>query len=581
MVVGWNMLREVADKQERLTVSGMACDDIRSNVMEGDYGEAIQSVHKLLKQIVVVGETDTSSGASCCGDGGVSYCCGEMAGVDCLSDQIEQLFIKGERVGAGEVQSTTSATGDGGDDCHVQNEWQDIAVIRDGLLAYANQSASRDLVVVGFARLLSDSLQTVQNKYSHNLAAQHEGRSSLLKLLPLGDRLEEKYKNMFECKTRDIVKNVEMLNTNKSQSAEELIAIYHSIGDELRRLHRYELSRDLDELCECVLDEVELQRRSHILTAKALECEKHDKVMDGKEDALRLLQERVKAGQIEFPEPDENEWAKMCTTRQHIGSQTCDALSTRSGATGPLIVRRATDTRTDQKGGGAAGVVGDGHVDIIRKEVKRLWRNCHPVDIHTTLKKLLSSCPKLKQSVREVFLYYAKVHETQMQELVVEGLPVGLTKRVFDKFVLDLRLHPTLLNHAEHLRSFFEKFSVVPRTGRISTDGFMRVVPYHLWRPCLRELAYINLLYHLVSESQLSRSTGALPPSPGPRPPPAHLHPTGLALPLRSPSRLTAFHHFCQNHLLPLYVHLQLTNTDFAACSTSLTRKSLPPSSLS
>ncbi|KEP66901.1 UNVERIFIED_CONTAM: Filamin/ABP280 repeat-containing protein [Hammondia hammondi] len=414
----------------------------------------------------------------------------------------------------------------------IRSQWEDIHLLRELLLRLNKNCTDRESLVHRFTLSMVGRLQLTEMCNLRILAEHHNmQRLQQENLMPLAEVLQAQYISLFRQMTQEIVALVKDVEDNKFQNLEALLQAYRRIGVQLRRLHRYQLADQMDQIIECVVEEIELQRLASIARAKQEKIQEIENEIAAKEQALEAEKKKYEEHAKTFQPLDMDEVRALITTRRQAGVQTEDALSLREGIFGPLIVARATGQHVPK-------------ASIVVTAVKKEWRSCNVYDIHTTIKRLLKNCPRLKHCLKEVFLHYAKVSEANVSDLQSDGLPVGLPQLSFLRFCNDARVDEHLLADRTELQDLFEKFSVEPDTGRIRADGFLRVIPVFLWLPCLRELAYLDLLHVMCRE--------ALEKGEAPR----------VALRRAHPSRLTAFHFFCRARFLPLY-DLLYNNDDF------------------
>ncbi|PHJ21264.1 filamin abp280 repeat-containing protein [Cystoisospora suis] len=421
----------------------------------------------------------------------------------------------------------------------IRRQWEDVQLLRELLLKLTKNFSDRESIVSRFTFSMVERLQQTQAAHLRLMAEHHNlQRLEHENLIPLAHMLQAQYIHMFKQMTHEIVRLVRGVENKQFVNLENLLQTYRKIGDELRRLHRYHLAGVLDQINDCVVEEIELQRLAHITRAKEVKIYEIEQKIAEKEKALEEERTKHEEAMKNVKPLNMVEIQELSTTKRQAGVQTEDALSLRQGIFGPLIVARATGQHLPQGSEVVAAV-------------KKSWRSCNVYDIHTTIKRLLKCCPRLKHCIEEVFLHYAKVTMATATDLQVEGLPVGLPQTVFLRFCNDARVEEHLLADPAELQNLFEKFSIEPDTGRIRVDGFLRVIPLFLWLPCLRELAYLDLLHAICRE--------CLEKGQDPR----------AALRRDHPSRMTAFHYFCRERFLPLYQMLYHTD-DFRVSNKSL-----------
>ncbi|UKJ88154.2 hypothetical protein MACJ_000597 [Theileria orientalis] len=326
--------------------------------------------------------------------------------------------------------------------------------------------------------------------------------------------VEDQYQIMLKAKTSSIIECIKELNsyntpvdgkTKGFKNLADVISNYTRISDELRKLHRYDLADKFDSITAGLCEEIELNRWEKVLADRK---EKMLKIKDQVDESTRKLgdfKKKVleKYENLEFKEIEEEPIHKKVQTIQE--ETVTDRLL-------PLVQNRCNpDTsKTD-----------------VDRVVETFWRRCSNYDIHSTISKVLKSSIRLKNAINEVFFYYSREYET-----ADNMLQYAIPRLSIDQFHIDLNISRSLLNNSRKVDEMFAKFSVVQQ-GELA-------LPENMWCVYLRELAYLNLLYKIAEsgDSLMFRD---------------NLH----------PSRLSAFYHFCEFHLLKLYERLFTTRPDF------------------
>ncbi|OEH75678.1 filamin abp280 repeat-containing protein [Cyclospora cayetanensis] len=415
----------------------------------------------------------------------------------------------------------------------LQTQWEQIQAVRELLLKLSKDNERQKEIIQAFTETMLQALQQTQARNLRLLAERNDIRRLRDEnLLPLADVLQQQYLQLFRSMTKQIMTYVTSLNGRDFFNLEELIHTYNKIADELRLLHRYGLADTFDELSRCICEEIELQRLEHIYQKRQELCSKAEEVIAQKEGEIKdvRIQHEARFRNVEPLDPQEVE--EICVTREQKGVQTEDALSLREGALGPLIVARATGQRAKQPDAVCAlakvEALFAGDICILRQSAKRGLAAEVAIARGSPRRTDTADIPEV------LFRSEAAGKSPQRSDA---GMPLGIR---------------TKGKEGRELACFFEKFSVEPDEGLIRPEGFMRVLPLFLWLPCVRELAYLNLVHALSAEAVIRGSERS-----------------ASILKFSHPSRLIAFHHFCTVHLVPLYEHLYNTR-DFGTSLSTL-----------
>ncbi|EKX73777.1 conserved hypothetical protein [Theileria equi strain WA] len=327
--------------------------------------------------------------------------------------------------------------------------------------------------------------------------------------------VEKKYQVMLKHKTSGILSCIKELNSY-SASADggkggfnnlgDVILNYRRIGDELRKLHRYELADKVDAISDKICEEIELSRLENIIKHKEEKISQLKiKVKESKEKLNSFKDTVYSKYENMTPKPVPKVQINKSVQTVSEENVTCRLL--------PLVKSRCNDSDT---------------VDEVEQLIDTHWRRCSNHDIHSTVNKVLKSSIRLKNAINEIFFYYSKEYETDDNML-----KYGIIQTSLERFHVECKINKTLMSSKKRLNLLFEKFSIYVPNGE-------RLIPEHMWCVYLRELAYLNLLY-IIAESgdvTLFRDT-------------------------RHPSRLVSFHHFCESHLLDLYYKLYTSRPEF------------------
>lgn len=521
-------IRHLLDLQDLYSQTGQMCQAIKTDVHNGLYGTAINKFNLLLAAIHK-GRTTTGQ-----------------------DDDNNHNHHHNPTEHKGNVQI-------------LQNEWLHLCSLRSAVETATETATADSTLLRGFTEYLRDVFEHLTRDKIETLAFEFDVNHRMARIRPLQNELHQEYDQMFNNKTKALKKYVEWLNTEEFPSLEHTLRMYQLIAEELRNLHRYKMADVFDLLVERALDEIDITKVTTLLVDKETKCDKRENLLLVKEDAVKLLKERVTSHTKENPVPDKKETNRLLLLQKHKRVQTEDVMSERFGLFTSLIAQRMSDQQPKRS--------------TISQIVKKNWCNCHPVDIHTTFRKLLSSCPRLRSALEQLFVFYSGVSSKRLSDDddgTHAGGTIGLSWTVYVRLCTDLRLHPDLLKDTEWLRWLFEKFSVCPRSFQVSPSGFYRLLPYHMWLSFLRELAYLNTLFELIGDQlkTLPSSSPAVPDHPiiihqldnktagkvdagSGKENAASVSSDALEdiVTQPHPSRLSSFHYFAKYHLVPLYYH--------------------------
>ncbi|GFE54245.1 filamin ABP280 repeat-containing, putative [Babesia ovis] len=365
-----------------------------------------------------------------------------------------------------------------------------------------------------------------------------------LKLQSLGRLLalvHNQYKKMLNYKTSSILHCIRELkdyekqgdatseqgsdNSKKFNNLGDVILNYRLIGDELRKLHRYELADRFDQINDQMCDEIDLGMWSSIIGQKEKRVQKLRTEVDTALDRLSGFKAKIEDRYSKFGRKDLNEFRHLpgFSVDQSVQTEPDDLITARLSH---LIKGRCMPAA--------------GHSDVDGL-VEAYWRKCNNYDIQATVTKVLKSSVRLKNSISELFVYYSTTYNRDSERPVL-----GISRASMELFVLEAMLNNYLTANVKKLDWLFERFSIVlPQDGDGNAEitSPVRVIPEHMWCAYLRELGYLNLLYTIAEsgDRELLRD---------------HQH----------PSRLVAFHHICKQHLIPLYDMLFTTKPEFQKC---------------
>ncbi|KAK1935866.1 hypothetical protein X943_000066 [Babesia divergens] len=366
-----------------------------------------------------------------------------------------------------------------------------------------------------------------------------------LKLQSLGRLLElvkSQYKKMLTYKTSNIVNCIRELKSfegvtdgkasragngpttgKKFNNLGDVILNYRLIGDELRKLHRYELADKFDKINDRMCDEIDVGMWQSIIKQKETHVQKLRQEVEAASERLIEFKNRMKNKYEKYNRVDLNELKKNpgFAIERSVQTEEPQLITTNLA---PLVENRCTPTG------------GRNDVDLL---VESHWRKCNNYDIQSTITKVLKSSVRLKNSISELFMYYGSLHPLDNERSIF-----GVSRASMELFVLEIQLNKYLISNSAKLQWLFERFSIdlsvrTPTDGRLSSKS-LRIIPEHLWCAYLRELAYLNLLYTIAESGDKD-----------------------MLRDLQHPSRLVAFYHLCKEHLVPLYEHLFTTKPEF------------------
>ncbi|EAN33979.1 Filamin/ABP280 repeat family protein [Theileria parva strain Muguga] len=343
--------------------------------------------------------------------------------------------------------------------------------------------------------------------------------------------VDSQYQKMLKAKTSSIIECIKELNSyNSSVNGEtkgfknlaDVIFNYTRIGDELRKLHRYDLADKFDSISDRICEEIELNRWENLLHDKK---KKMLKIKEQVDESVKKLEDFKKKVHEKY---DNLEFKPIKKMQLDKGTQTIQQ-ETVTGRLLPFVKNRCIPEEPKTE---------------VDKIVETFWRRCSNYDIHSGITKVLKSSIRLKNALNEIFFHYSNKYNTK-DNMIQYGIP----RNSMDLFHMDLSISKTLLNNREKLDEMFDKFSIMI-SGK-------RVLPENMWCVYLRELAYMNLLYKIAESGDVILLRD-------------NLH----------PSRLSAFHHFCQFHILTLYEKLFTTRPEFQKSLKFYNTKKLLRSSL-
>lgn len=378
-----------------------------------------------------------------------------------------------------------------------------------------------------------------------------------LKFQSLGKLLElvhSQYKKMLTYKTSNIINCIRELksfggdNTGRkdadgkpSNSSKQfnnlgdVILNYRLIGDELRKLHRYELADKFDRINDRMCDEIDIEMWDSIIGQKETKIQKLRTEVKEAFDRLNEFKTSINAKYDKNYRQDLDDFKHMPGFALDKSSQTGEQqyLSPKLSS---LVQHRCAPTHTRN------------NLDLL---VESHWRNCNNYDIHVTITKVLKSTVRLKNTLSEIFSYYATQHPIGKGRSVT-----GMTRASMELFVVESRLNRYLVRNEPKLSWLFSKFAVdVNNPEDKDKRAKTSVIPEYLWCAFIRELAYLNLLYTIVESGDKE-----------------------MLRDFQHPSRLVSFYHFCNEHLTALYEHLFLSKPEFQKCLKFSDNSSIPGS---
>ncbi|ORM39414.1 uncharacterized protein BXIN_2955 [Babesia sp. Xinjiang] len=370
-----------------------------------------------------------------------------------------------------------------------------------------------------------------------------------LKLQSLGRLLglvHNQYKKMLTYKTSSIINSIRELNnfenvasdpsggasdvTNELRSDNakkfnnlgDVILNYRLIGDELRKLHRYELADKFDRINDQMCDQIDVGMWTSIINHKEKRVQKLREEVDSAAERLSTFKSSIDERYRNFTRKDLDDMKHLpgFAIEQAVQTEPTDLITSRLSH---LVRRRCVPSSSRNS------------VDQL---VEGYWRKCNNYDIQATVTKVLKSSIRLKNSISELFMYYSTTHMREGDRPML-----GVSRASMELFVLEAMLNNYLTSNVKKLEWLFERFSIeLPHKGDPSTPP-PRAIPEHMWCAYLRELGYLNLLYTIAEsgDREMMRDN-------------------------QHPSRLVAFYHLCKEHLVPLYEMLFTTKPEFQKC---------------
>ncbi|KAH8740580.1 hypothetical protein FG386_002162 [Cryptosporidium ryanae] len=302
-----------------------------------------------------------------------------------------------------------------------QDQWTMLQRNKEKLEDVIKDNNDRENLLITFGRYLLKRLEDQmirRQKVDSDLSAYRVLKENNLE--PLCHSLEVEYNKFQQQRTRELIRLVSLLETNKLNSLEELMELYQLIADELRSLGRGNLANQFDLINRCLIEEQQLTniregllRRSDILTMM-------DKIVSEREKALDVILNNFNQAIKMEEDHIENEIDQLkvellrkITLNPNVGVQTDDPLSLTDTIMGPLILDRISRNNYDNKESIFKNKYllsikeeGNYNNDYADKVIKKYWKPLMEWDLRSFV-KILKQCPRLSICLRELFIYFA------------------------------------------------------------------------------------------------------------------------------------------------------------------------------
>ncbi|KAK6590596.1 hypothetical protein RS030_142195 [Cryptosporidium xiaoi] len=302
-----------------------------------------------------------------------------------------------------------------------QDQWTMLQKNKEKLEEVIKDNNDRESLLITFGRYLLKRLEDQmirRQKVDSDLSAYRVLKENNLE--PLCHSLEVEYNKFQQQRTRELIRLVSLLETNKLNSLEELMELYQLIADELRSLGRGNLANQFDLINRCLIEEQQLTniregllRRSDILSMM-------DKIVSEREKALDIILNNFnQAIKMEEDHIDNEidqlkvELLRKITLNPNVGVQTDDALSLTDTIMGPLILDRVSRNNYENNENIfnnkyllSIKEKGNYNNDYADKVMKKYWKPLMEWDLRSFV-KILKQCPRLSMCLRELFIYFA------------------------------------------------------------------------------------------------------------------------------------------------------------------------------
>ncbi|OII73833.1 uncharacterized protein cubi_03630 [Cryptosporidium ubiquitum] len=320
-----------------------------------------------------------------------------------------------------------------------QDQWTLLQKNKQRLEQIIKDNNDRENLILTFGRFLLKRLESQmirRQRVDSDLSSYRILKENNLE--PLCHSLEVEYNKFQQQRTRELIRLVSLLETNKLNSLEELMELYQLIADELRSLGRGNLANQFDLVNRCLIEEQQLTNIRESLQRKSEVLAKMDEMVTSREKALEMILSNYnEAIKMEEDHLDhEIDQIKVDVLRKlnfnpSTEVQTEDSLSFTDTIVGPLILDRVLGIRDDY----SRNKLNNNHnmnKNIFNKNlsisphndddyainvIKMYWKPLMEWDLKCFV-KILKQCPRISICLRELFSYFAntrwKNNETQM-----------------------------------------------------------------------------------------------------------------------------------------------------------------------
>ncbi|KAH8583390.1 apicomplexan specific coiled coil [Cryptosporidium sp. chipmunk genotype I] len=322
-----------------------------------------------------------------------------------------------------------------------QDQWTLLQKNKQRLEQIIRDNNDRENLILTFGRFLLKRLQSQmirRQRVDSDLSSYRVLKENNLE--PLCHSLEVEYNKFQQQRTRELIRLVSLLETNKLNSLEELMELYQLIADELRSLGRGNLANQFDLVNRCLIEEQQLTNIRESLQRKSEVLAKMDEMVASREKALEMIlsnyNEAIKMEEDHLD--DEIDKIKVDVLRKlnfnpSTGVQTEDSLSFTDTIIGPLILDRVLGNDENNSGNDLINnihnnsiksnfnkyfsIIDHNHNDYAIQVMKMYWKPLMEWDLKCFV-KILKQCPRISICLRELFSYFAntrwKNNETQM-----------------------------------------------------------------------------------------------------------------------------------------------------------------------
>lgn len=321
-----------------------------------------------------------------------------------------------------------------------QDQWTMLQKNKQLLEQIVRDNKDRENLILTFGKFLLRRLENQmirRQKVDSDLSSYRILKENNLE--PLCHSLEVEYNKFQQQRTRELIRLVSLLETNKLNSLEELMELYQLIADELRSLGRGNLANQFDLVNRCLIEEQQLTNIRESLQRKSEVLSRMDEMVTSREKALEMILSNYnEAIRTEEDHLDhEIDQIKVDVLRKlnfnpSAGVQTEDSLSFTDTIVGPLIFDRIHGRgggglygNSSLRGGehGEEGHSGDSHGnkssfstyfsvsdhknhDYAIQVMKMYWKPLMEWDLRCFV-KILKQCPRISICLRELFSYFA------------------------------------------------------------------------------------------------------------------------------------------------------------------------------